>query len=300
MQGTAARLAFSAILAACGFQAAAPGSGDAGVDAPIDAPPVTCGTLHCDPNALCGSTTVATCICKSGFTGDGMTCADVDECATANGGCAAACQNTIGSFTCYAPQSCADLKAHGIAADGAYTLYYQANAAQPWTAYCARMATTPAEYVTPTTPATGQYAAGGASPGTDVTSTYTRIRIDPSSLKITIGDRSFATSTGKLRHNMSTTDVIAMPLGVAMDCVFNFSSTATATIDLAGTHFALPSTSAYDLGGNKASGNVVPTGTQKFTIHGGGSCGWLAPTGTPFNPFNDAANDAQLQLSYKP
>ncbi|MEZ4402064.1 MAG: EGF domain-containing protein [Kofleriaceae bacterium] len=76
-----------AVSAACG--SVGPGI----VDAAVACQPA------CGANATCQA---GTCACDDGFTGDGQTCTDVDECATGNGGCAAeaVCTNTAGGNTC--------------------------------------------------------------------------------------------------------------------------------------------------------------------------------------------------------
>jgi len=61
----------------------------------------TLGTDNCDTNAECTNADGGfTCACETGFTGDGVTCVDDNECATNNGGCEQVCTNTPGSFTC--------------------------------------------------------------------------------------------------------------------------------------------------------------------------------------------------------
>ena len=60
---------------------------------------------NCDSNAVCIDTASSfTCACNPGFSGDGVSCSDIDECNdpgyTNNCDTNAACINTPGSFTC--------------------------------------------------------------------------------------------------------------------------------------------------------------------------------------------------------
>lgn len=277
------------LVAACTFSTAVPSQAD--VDAPPQ--PIACGDLTCDPHATCLADPTR-CECSAGYTGNGMTCANVDECAAADT-CPAACLDKPGSFECYAPQTCADVKAKvPTFTTGDVTLYLGGDPDRPWTAFCAANGK---EYLTLTSAA--NYAQYTRDPGADVRTTYTKIRIVPgtSGALVDIDDKTFASSMGSLMHGGDT--VTSMPYGVAMDCEGADSDTGIASIDLAGTPFVV--SDPFETRGADADGTSnVMNGGRQVTLTGGGNCGWRSPAPAPFNPYNSIGTAEILDLAYAP
>jgi hypothetical protein len=215
--------------------------------------------------------------------------------------CPAECDDRGGTAQCYAPQTCADLGAHGVTAGGDHTLYLDGDAGQPWKVYCAAdpnsVSTALVEYLPLTGTNQSVYLAGGKSNGSDVVTTFTKVRIYVLSKQIDINDRGFATSTGMLTHSDSGIVVTSMPFGVAMTCQGSFTKNGTATIDLTGTHFAI--SSDFTGAGSGFAFDTNPSNAkQKWTLHGGGDCGWNAATNAPNNPFNDIGVSKLISLTY--
>jgi hypothetical protein len=213
--------------------------------------------------------------------------------------------------------SCAAIKAaNPSAGDGNYTLSIAiANATVP--VFCSNMATNPTEYLSLQRTGEGQnfsqYTAGGASPGTNVVTHYTKLRFDPHPVsflplifRVNIADQTFATSTGKLCHSAPLNAcpagalVTAMPYAVAMDCVSSGSATGRANLDLSGLPFEVVDTFVVQT--FRGAGSATYVNPQVVNLAAGGYCGWIAPaiTYNPINqnPLGDANGGWDLQLEF--
>lgn len=262
-------------------------------DATTGTTPPGCDDASCGAHASC---VAGTCVCDAGWTGDGQTCTDVDECAEAP--CrSGTCFNQEGTHVCAFPQTCMQVKQYDPSAgDGDYTLYHVGDAAKPWTAYCHDMNGLRLEYLTLPSQGPEQNVARYIKGGDEaVTSRYQRIRLVPNQLKVDIGDATFATSTGGAMHD-GNVPVTSVSYGVAMTCNMTLTK---ANIDLVGTPFKV--VSGFCSNGNGVGGQTDALDGQTFTNIGGGYCGWRSPQDgeCPFNPFSGVGGLA-LRLDYNP
>jgi len=206
------------------------------------------------------------------------------------------------------PTSCAAiLAATPAAADGDYTLYVGGDLAKPWTAYCSGMQpgdagdggpATPLEYLTLGAGLQNfsEYKAGGSSPGTNVVTTYSRVRIDPATLVVQCSDQRFAVSSGSLTHCSSTVVVTSMPFAVAMSC--DSMVDAPASIDLTGTPFTIPPNDFAIDSFPTEQGTITYVTDTNVTLVGGGFAGWTQAAPVVAPPYNQA--DVTLSLIYGP
>jgi hypothetical protein len=196
---------------------------------------------------------------------------------------------------CTYPASCAEL--NPAAADGEYTLYVGGDPTKPWTAYCKDMTGTPKEYLTFQSTENAnfsQYTAGGSAVGTDVRTSYEKVRIDPETLKIDPTDRTFATSTGSLTQGVNTTT--SMDYALAADCAGTNSAAGVANLDFRGSPFAA-APDQFAIGGFNPGGMTTYRENGRIVdLTGGGDCGWNSTIGT--YTMNSTANP--IQLVYAP
>jgi hypothetical protein len=101
------------------------------------------------------------------------------------------------------PSSCAEYKSSNASAtDGEYTISINGNFA---TVYCHNMGGTPKEYLTLVkTGDTANFSNFGRGQNSNgLTTKYSKVRFDPSTLTVNIGDTTFSNSTGYKRFGYS-------------------------------------------------------------------------------------------------
>ena len=171
-------------------------------------------------------------------------------------------------------QTCDDIKIEDpTAVDDDYVLYIDGDPTTPWDAYCHDMAGTPLSFLTLVNVGPdlnfSQYSAGGGSPGTDVRTNFTRVRLNPVNLRVDADDRTFASSTGQLMHGQFV--VTMLPYATAEGC--NNTANGLGNIDLTGTPFRVIS-SFCKLGANIMGTTMFSGGDQVVDFTGGGFCAW--------------------------
>ena len=204
-------------------------------------------------------------------------------------------------------QSCADIRAaNPSAGDGDYIIGPNGNV---FTVYCNDMAGTPAEYLTlPNTGPTTNYSKWGreilAFPSGNVFTWYTRIRIDPATLLVNVGDQTFSTSSG-FDCCIGPTPIVSMPYANASSCAGGIDD-GSANVDLTGLPFAVNDTftvrgfgpigSVNGVYGFNDFDSVTVTNAQVVNLTGGGFCGGVGPSenGGSFNAFGGF----DLQLAF--
>lgn len=190
------------------------------------------------------------------------------------------------------PATCTEVAG---SSDGSYTLYLKGDPTKPWTAYCHGGL----EYLTlPTSSTNYSQFTAGAPPavGTNVRTSYTRVRFVVDLGEVDISDQTFATSTGMIQIMGYAPTVTSMLYGVAASC--DYTDNGIAIIDLTGTPFSV-TPGQFALGGASVMGSAVYSNNNRVVnLSGvGGNCGWEGP-GTLGG--QGTVGGVQLALQYSP
>ncbi len=204
------------------------------------------------------------------------------------------------------PTSCSNAQTlYDTTSDGRYVIHPIDG--QQFSVYCDGMNDTPRDYLDLNVERIGQgynfasYDAGD-SQGTDVVTSFTKLRFDPATLRVDIGDLTFATSTGSLTHpdQGGPQTVASMPYGVAMACNSGEWGDGAANVDLWGTPFAVDDAWVPLGTGSEFYGGAIFSGAdQTVDITANGFCGWRTPDpATSFFVWETPPGQAYLQLRY--
>jgi len=128
-----------------------------------------------------------------------------------------------------------------------------------------------------------------------ITTKWSKIRVDPCTLKVHTGDYTYSSSTGRDSHYSFSLYTVAY--GTARDCEAPYSHSGTGLIDLRGTPFAVNDTFGH--AGYLSAGTwAFSNNNQTVNLTGGGYCGWTAPTSVVNMEAVTAAGSFSLQLKY--
>jgi hypothetical protein len=169
-----------------------------------------------------------------------------------------------------APASCADVvAANPSATDGNYTIYPNG---EMFTVYCADMSSAPKEYLTLQNTTNANYSTDVDSWYDTLTTDFTRVRLDPSTLQVKIGDTRFSSTSGWVNYNGNTEP---QNYAVASACGW---TTGDANVDLTGTPFYVNDTFTPQ-GWGQYGDATFSSNNQVVDITGGGDCGDNEPSG---------------------
>jgi hypothetical protein len=179
------------------------------------------------------------------------------------------------------PATCADIAAaNPSATDGNYTIYPNG---ETISVYCADMSSAPKEYLTLQNTTNANFSTDVDSQGSSVMTSYTKVRLDPATLQVDIGDPRFSSTSGYVNYN---NHYGPEEYAVAADCIWYGSTRGTANVDLTGTPFSVNDTFAPQ-GWGQAGSSVFSDNNQVVNLTGGGYCG-----------DNEPSNHSYLQLAY--
>ncbi len=207
-----------------------------------------------------------------------------------------------------APDCAAIRDANPSAGDGTYII---SPGGKTFAVHCHDMAGNPREYLTLVNTGGGYnyslYGNVGGGPAADVTTHYTKIRIDPATLLVNVADQTFASSSGT-DCCIGPTPVVSMPYANAASCV-DWIADGRANVDLTGLPFTVDdvfTVRGWFSAGSANSGTIfvpwdffqsIAVQAPVVNLTGGGVCGGIGPTinGGSFNAF--AGFDLQLAFT---
>ena len=178
------------------------------------------------------------------------------------------------------PASCADIKKQSLeAVDGEYVLYLSENEEWPVTIYCHNMAAAPTEYLTLVNVGETVNFSSIRYPEGTLTTHYTKVRIDLSTLTINPVDRAFAITTGSLPPFVEK--IRDVDYGIAVGCHGGAPGSVwgKGNIDLTGLPFVIADTVEFVIEGGNAEGpgaEMMPD-RKMVELTVSGRCGWVRP-----------------------